>query len=83
MSAIFEMTIPTETLDHDEIVQISGCSRKSDQIDWLTSNGWIYHRNKAGEPVVGRLYARLKMSGINAANLATPGGWTPDFSKVA
>lgn len=84
MSAIFEMAMPTETLTPDEISEISGCSRKGDQIDWLSQNGWLFIRNRAGAPVIGRLYARLKLAGINPAALATPaaGGWEPDFSKV-
>lgn len=83
MSAIFEMPIPSETLDPDEVERITGCHRKGDQIQWLTVNGWVFYPNKAGEPIVGRLYARLKMAGINPAALATSGGWVPDFSKVS
>lgn len=83
MSAIFEMVISSETLAPDEVWQITGCQRKGDQVEWLTINGWAFHKNKAGEPIVGRLYARLKMAGINPAALATSGGWMPDFSKVS
>jgi len=83
MSAIFEMPIDSETLAPDEVGQISGCMRKGDQIEWLTINGWIFHKNKAGDPIVGRLFARLKLAGINPTTLTTSGGWTPDFSKVS
>jgi len=84
MSAIFELTLQSETLSADEISEISGCSRKGDQIDWLSRNGWVFIQNRAGLPIIGRLYARLKLAGINPALLATPeaGGWQPDFSKV-
>lgn len=86
MSAMFELPLPSETLSADEISDISGCSRKSDQIDWLKQNGWHYLKNRAGAPVIGRLYARLKLAGINPAALATIGvgsaGGAPDFSKV-
>jgi len=81
MSAIFEMTLPSETLTADEVSQLSGCVRKGDQIEWLSTNGWIFHRNKAGDPVVGRLYARMKMAGINMSSVFA-GSWAPDFSKV-
>lgn len=81
MSTLFEMPIASETLDADELVKITGCSRKADQVEWLASNGWTYHRTKAGEPVVGRLYARLKMAGINPAAMS-PGTWAPDLSVV-
>ena len=82
MSAIFEMPIDSETLTPEELGQITGCARKGDQIEWLSCNGWTFHKNKAGEPVVGRLYARLKLAGITPAALASGGGWVPDFSGI-
>lgn len=82
MSAVFEIPIESETLTHDELVPITGCKLKSDQVKWLQANGWIFHPNKAGEPIVGRLYARLKMAGINVASMA-PTSWTLDLSKVS
>lgn len=82
MSAIFEMPIDSETLAPDELTQITGCARKGDQIEWLSCNGWTFHKNKAGEAIVGRLYARLKLAGITPAALATTGGWVPDFSGI-
>ncbi len=82
MTAIFEMPIAKETLAPEELVEITGCSRKGDQVEWLTCNGWTFHKNKAGEPVVGRLFARLKLAGITPAALATTGGWVPDFTAL-
>jgi hypothetical protein len=84
MSAMFELPLSTETLSDEEVTDISGCSRKNDQVDWLTKNGWIFFKNRAGAPKIGRLYARLRMAGINPATLVTPaaGGWSLDTSKV-
>jgi hypothetical protein len=82
MSAIFELPIESETLSVEELGTITGCVRKSDQIEWLSCNGWTHHKNKAGEPIVGRLYARLKMAGITPVALTTAGGWVPDFSSI-
>lgn len=82
MSAIFELAIASEMLTVDEIGAISGAARKGDQIDWLTKNRWVFHTTRAGEPVVGRLYARLKLSGINPSAMTSPGGWVPDLSQV-
>ncbi len=82
MSAIFELPIESETLTPDELGAITGCARRGDQIEWLTCNGWTFHKNKAGEPIVGRLYARLRMAGITPAALTTTGGWAPDFSAI-
>lgn len=82
MTAIFEFPLPSETLEPEELNRITGAARKSDQIEWLTCNGWTFHKNRAGEPVVGRMYARLRMAGITPAAMATTGGWVPDFSDV-
>ncbi|QJE03080.1 DUF4224 domain-containing protein [Massilia forsythiae] len=78
------MEMSSEALNADEVAELSGCSRKADQIEWLTQNGWLFIRNRAGAPVIGRLYARLKLAGINPAQLAAPevSSWQPDFSKV-
>ena len=82
MTAFFEMPISTETLEPDEIATITGCKARRDQIDWLSKNGWTSHANKAGNPIVGRLYARLKLSGINPATLGSATGWVPDLSEI-
>jgi hypothetical protein len=81
MSAIFELPIESETLTIDEIVQITGCQRRTDQVEWLTCNGWAFHKNKIGDPIVGRFFARLKMAGIRLDSVA-PSAGMPDFSKV-
>jgi len=82
MGAMFEMALPSETLAAEEVAQICGCQRKADQIEWLVKNGWTFHKNRAGDPIVGRMYARLKLSGINPQSMVASGGWTPDFSQV-
>jgi hypothetical protein len=84
MSAIFELPLPTETLNPDEIIEISGCRQKNEQIEWLKKNDWHFLRNRAGAPVIGRLYARLKLAGINPAALAAPeaSGWQLDVSNI-
>jgi len=84
MSAMFELPLPSETLEPEEIVKISGCKRDSDQVDWLKKNNWVFFQNRSGAPIIGRLYARLKMAGINPAMLATPeaSGWQLDMANV-
>lgn len=83
MSALFEFTLESETLSSAELVTITGHPYASHQARWLAENHWTFHKNKAGEPIVGRLYARLKLAGINPAQLAnTNEGWTPDFSSI-
>jgi hypothetical protein len=85
VSAIFELPLQSETLSPEEIVDISGCARKADQVDWLKSNNWVFVQNRAGLPIVGRLYARMRLAGINPATLAANSGgssWQIDTSKV-
>jgi len=76
------MSLSSEMLDAEEVAQITGCSRRADQNEWLSTNGWAHHKNKAGVAIVGRLYARLRMAGIHPATLVSPGGWVPDFSGL-
>lgn len=86
MGAIFELNLTSETLHADEVAEISGCQRRADQITWLERAGWVYHTNKAGTPIVGRMYARMRMAGINPSaltNASTSGSsWSMDMSKV-
>jgi len=82
MAAVFEMPLSSEVLSPGEVAEITGCGRRSDQIQWLTDNAWTFHKTKAGNPIVGRLYARLKLTGINPATMATMGKWVPDFSSI-
>jgi len=76
-----ELPTESETLTTDEVIQIMGCQRRTDQVEWLTCNGWAFHKNKIGDPIVGRLFARLKMAGIRLDAVA-PSAAMPDFSKV-
>lgn len=82
MTPLFQLTIDTETLTQEELVSITGCGRRADQVSWLEAQGWTYVKTRAGEPVVGRLYARLRLAGISPSALVAPGGWTPDFSSL-
>ena len=82
MTAVFEMPMPSETLSVEEIQQITGCGRRGDQVAWLKAAGWTHVVNRAGEPIVGRLYARLRLAGISPSALMSTGGWAPDFSSL-
>lgn len=82
MTALFEMPLSTETLTSDELQAITGCTRRGDQVAWLQAAGWTYVINRAGEAVVGRLYARLRLAGITPSVLMATRGWAPDFSTL-
>lgn len=82
MTAIFELHLQSETLNPEEIAEITGAKTCDHQRSWLDANRWQYHTNRAGRPIVGRLYARLKLSGIEASALASR-AWVPDFSGIS
>ena len=67
-------------LNKDELSVLTGYSNFSSQSKWLDNNGWIYHLNAKGFPVVGREYCNAKMSGGRYENSLI--GEMPDFSKV-
>jgi hypothetical protein len=69
MTAVFSMDLSSEVLEFDELARITGCSRSKDQLQWLLDNHWNFFRNRGGEPVVGRWYARLRMAGIDPGSL--------------
>lgn len=82
MAALFEMTIESEMLSKLEIAEITGASRRVDQITWLENQGWRFFQTRAGEPVVGRLYARLRLAGISPIGMTPTDLSVPDMSKV-
>ncbi|KTT24225.1 hypothetical protein SB14R_10260 [Pseudomonas oryzihabitans] len=74
----------SEFLDSEELATLIGRKSKAAQRAWLDARGWRYEINAAGRPVVGRVYARLKLAGVkpNATN-AVAETWTLDLSKVS
>jgi hypothetical protein len=77
------MEIHSETLAEDELVAITGYQRPSMQLDWLNRNGWKYVLTGSRRPVVGRVYARMKLSGVkpSSENIAAE-AWSLDLSRV-
>ena len=78
------MHIQTETLAEEELATISGYQTPSKQIQWLTDNHWEYVLTGARRPIVGRMYARMKLAGIQPFTVkAVAEAWTLDLSKVS
>ncbi|WP_347900770.1 DUF4224 domain-containing protein [Pseudomonas purpurea] len=78
------MEIQTETLAEEELVAITGYQYPSRQVGWLSNNGWEYTLTGARRPVVGRVYARLKLAGVKpSATNAVAEAWTLDLSRVS
>ena len=57
------------------------------QRQWLKARNWVFIESRGGRPLVGRMFARMKL-GIISPSLARPTpppatpAWTPDFSRV-
>jgi len=78
------MHIQTETLAEEELATISGYQTPSKQIQWLTNNHWAFVLTGARRPIVGRVYARMKLAGIQPFSVkAVAEAWTLDLSKVS
>ncbi|MDP1539516.1 MAG: DUF4224 domain-containing protein [Moraxellaceae bacterium] len=83
MPALFEMSFESETLTKKELAEITGSLCRNHQIIWLKAHTWQFVITKSGDPIVGRLYARLKLAGyasIVTSTIELVKG--PDLSKV-
>lgn len=78
------MNFKSEILADDEIAAITGYLLPSRQIEWLNQNGWQHVLTAARRPVVGRVYARLKLAGIKPSpSNAVAETWTLDLARVS
>jgi len=76
-------SLQSEMLTQEELAIITGYLIPSRQIQWLTNNGWEYVLTGARRPIVGRVYARLKLAGVKpSATNAVVETWTLDLSRV-
>lgn len=78
---MIDVRIHSETLAPEELADITGSRTARGQLEWLDANGWPHHKNRAGAPIVGRWYARLRLAGITP-QAATAEGWAPDFTLI-
>ncbi len=78
------MEFQSETLADEELTTITGYQIPSKQIQWLTDNRWEFVLTGARRPVVGRVYARLKLAGVkpSAVNAVTE-TWSLDLANVS
>lgn len=71
-----------EFLTPEELIEVTGYKHPASQRDWLDRNGWQYVLNAARRPIVGRWFARQKLSGITPTAAGPQPAWTPDFSAL-
>lgn len=78
------MKLQSETLTDEELSTITGYQIPSKHIQWLTNNHWEFVLTGARRPIVGRVYARMKLAGVQPfAVKAAAEAWTLDLSKVS
>lgn len=78
------MPLSSETLTDDELALITGYQIPSKQIQGLTHNHWEFVLTGARRPIVGRVYARMKLAGVkpSPAN-AVADIWTLNLANVS
>lgn len=76
------IAVESEALEPGELGRITGRQRAREQIIWLQENGWVYTLNHGGDPIVGRLYARFKLAGVELSASTVSALPGPDLSKV-
>ncbi|WP_339511966.1 DUF4224 domain-containing protein [Pseudomonas sp. RL_15y_Pfl2_60] len=78
------MSDTSEFLTGEEIAAMICAKSARKQMEWLDQHGWKYEKNAAGRPVVGRIYARLKLAGLKPSeSTAVAEPWQIDLSKVS
>jgi hypothetical protein len=78
------MELQSETLADEELATITGYQIPSKQILWLTENRWEFVLTGARRPIVGRVYARLKLAGVKPSGVnAVTETWSLDLANVS
>jgi hypothetical protein len=70
----------SEVLSRDEVRELTEAAKPADQIAWLNATSWVYATSVRGHPIIGRLYARLKL-GYSAGQI-DPVGAEPNFAAI-
>ncbi len=84
MNTANTLHLPSETLTEDELTAITGYKIPSCQRQWLRRNAWEHVLTAAQRPVVGRMYARLKLAGVTPSSTnAVAETWSLDLSRVS
>ncbi|MDF2792669.1 MAG: hypothetical protein K0S85_422 [Pseudomonas orientalis] len=79
--------IEAEIFSDDELAALTGYKQRAHQRKWLIDRNWVFIESRGGRPLVGRMYARMKLGMSNPVLIEqslppTRPVWTPDFSRV-
>ncbi|VVO21643.1 DUF4224 domain-containing protein [Pseudomonas fluorescens] len=76
----------TEILSDEELADLTGYKARAYQRRWLTDRQWVFVESRGKRPLVGRMYARMKLGMLTPTIVdhkpPTASAWTPDFSRV-
>lgn len=76
----------SEILSDEELAEITGYKVRAYQRRWLDKHRWVYVESRGRRPLVGRLYARMKLGIVpSPADSAPPPPRAkrgPDFSRI-
>ena len=79
--------IEAEIFSDEELADLTGYKQRAHQRKWLRDRNWVFIESRGGRPLVGRMYARMKLGMTNPVlteQLPPPTrpAWAPDFSRV-
>lgn len=78
------MEFQSETLADEELATITGYQIPSKQIQWLTEKHWEFVLTGARRPIVGRVYARMKLAGVKPSAVnAVAETWSLNLANVS
>ena len=80
-------TLEAEIFSDEELADLTGYKQRAHQRRWLNERNWVFVESRGGRPLVGRMYARMKLGMTHPTLIeqSTPPprpAWTPDFSRV-
>lgn len=67
LAEVLDSVLESEMLRTEEVAAITGHKSSIDQAKWLTGHRWRFLSNSEGRVIVGRMYARLMLCGIDPA----------------
>lgn len=77
----------SEILSDEELAEITGYKLRAWQRRWLDRHHWVYVESRGKRPLVGRIYARMKLGIIPTSADFVPHQPArpkrlPDFSRI-
>lgn len=83
MNALFQLPDKPDILEEAEVARLTGHAKAHAQVLWLEKNGWLFEKNRAGKPIVSRLYFQMRLAGIDASAIMPQKVWEPNFNVLS